>query len=359
MQHDFFLSYRRTDQALARQLVEALRARGGRVWWDEHIEGGEDWREAIVSNLEASRTLVILFSEACNSSRQLRKELAIADLLDKPVIPVLIEPTTPKGHYLYELATRNWLQIHPNPETRIEELSTRLMSELGPGAAALPEPVMAREESGGPDAAEDLELSQTAPTEGSPQPAAPQPRKKTPPPPRKAKARKDEAKPKARRNFLAFKWYEVLLALLIAALPIAGMMSQPVEGRRQTPEILTLDFLLLLLLVLIVVAVIVFPFRYYFRRLRARTALGFYLASVWFLSCVMGVISAFHPEFINEGHGVGGNVLLYITVWGLITLVVSIPAFAIYGALHFQRSLRQVKANTEMIGAPEAGVTAA
>lgn len=359
MQHDFFLSYRRTDQALARQLVEALRARGGRVWWDEHIEGGEDWREVIVANLEVSQTLVILFSDACNSSRQLRKELAIADLLDKPVIPVLIEPTTPRGHYLYELATRNWLQIHPNPESRIEELSTRLMAELGPGPAplpeprqgALPEPVMDREESGPPGETEWADGAEPELAASAPQPAAPVPRLKTAPPPRKATARKDDAKPRARRNFLAFKWYEVLLALVLASLPILGMLAEPAEGRVQSQQVLVLDYLLLVLLVLIVIAVLVFPFRYYFRRLRARTALGFYLASVWFLSCVMGVISAFHPEFINEGDGVGGNVLLYALVWGVLTLVVSIPAFAIYAALHFQRSLRQVKANTEMIGA--------
>jgi hypothetical protein len=355
MQHDFFLSYRRSDQALARQLVGALRARGGRVWWDEHIEGGEDWREVIVANLEVSQALVILFSEACNSSRQLRKELAIADLLDKPVIPVLIEPATPRGHYLYELATRNWLQIHPDPETKIEELSARLMAELGPGPAPAPEPVPAGVGAGVPEEAERLEAAEPAPAGRAPPPAAPVSHVKTVAgPPRRAKARRDEARPGGRRNFLAFKWYEVLLALVLASLPILGIMAEPPEGRVQSQQVLLLDYLLVTLLVLIAVAVLVLPFRYYFRRLRARTALGFYLASVWFLSCFMGIISGFHPDFIAEGDGVGGNVLLYMLVWGMITLVVSIPAFAIYGALHVQRSLRQLKANTELIGAPQA-----
>lgn len=351
MQHDFFLSYRRTDQPLAAALVAALEARGAQVWWDQHIEGGEDWREAIVTNLEASQTLVILFSEACNSSRQLRKELAIADLMDKPVIPVLIEDTTPKGHFLYELAALNWLQIHPDPASRMGQLSERLVSELRNGARPGAGPRALEQSPHETGAAEMADVAaEDAPppvaAEQAPRYARKRARGKLRPAPTLA-----EAKPKARRNFLAFKWYEVLIALLIAALPIYGLLQRPPEGRVMSVELMVLDYLLLTLVLLVVMAALVFPFRYYFRRLRARTALVFYLASVWFLSALMGVVSALHPDFINEGDGVGGNVLLYVVVWGAITLVVSIPAFAIYAALHFQRSLRQVKSNTEMIGA--------
>ena len=66
MAYDFFLSYRRADQALAKQLVEALESRGATVWWDDKIAAGVDWRDAIVENLMEAHTLVILFSEECN-----------------------------------------------------------------------------------------------------------------------------------------------------------------------------------------------------------------------------------------------------------------------------------------------------
>ena len=130
MTNDVFLSYRRTDQALAQSLVESLQRQGVRVWWDQMIEGGEDWREAIVENLTAARSLVILFSEECNTSKQLKKELSIADGLDKEVNPVLIEDTKPKGHYLYELSARNWLRVFPNPETKMDESAARVAFEL-------------------------------------------------------------------------------------------------------------------------------------------------------------------------------------------------------------------------------------
>ncbi|MEL6957193.1 MAG: toll/interleukin-1 receptor domain-containing protein, partial [Pseudomonadota bacterium] len=126
MDYDIFISYRRTDQPVARELVQQLESRGVRVWWDQKIEGGEDWRDAIVAGLESAHALVILFSSECNESKQLKKEMAIADTLDKLVIPVLIEDTKPKGHFLYELAARNWIQVFPNPESRDSDLAERL-----------------------------------------------------------------------------------------------------------------------------------------------------------------------------------------------------------------------------------------
>ncbi len=114
---DIFLSYRRSDRELAGELVAVLERRGPSVWWDADIAGGEDWRDTIVEQLTAARCLVIVFSEACNTSKQLKKELAVADHLDKEVIPVLIEPTEPRGFFLYELASRQWISIHPSPAT--------------------------------------------------------------------------------------------------------------------------------------------------------------------------------------------------------------------------------------------------
>ncbi len=130
MGSDIFLSYSRADQQLAEQFVKIASARGLSVWYDEMIEGGQDWRGKIVDALGTSKALVILFSEHSNSSRQLIKELAIADSLQKLVIPVLIANCEPLGAYLYELASRNWVNLHPNPETRLAPLIENLLKEL-------------------------------------------------------------------------------------------------------------------------------------------------------------------------------------------------------------------------------------
>ncbi|MGA7324267.1 MAG: toll/interleukin-1 receptor domain-containing protein, partial [Rhodomicrobium sp.] len=133
MSYDIFLSYSRTDQALAERFVQAASGRGLKVWYDQFISGGTDWRDTIVASLRNSRALVILFSEASNASRQLIKELAIADNFSKLVIPVLIEKTEPRGAYLYEMASRNWINLYPGPESRIEALVDRLAGQLAAG----------------------------------------------------------------------------------------------------------------------------------------------------------------------------------------------------------------------------------
>lgn len=142
MASDIFLSYCRADRPLAEQFVSTAAARGLEVWFDEEIEGGEDWREKIVEALGAARALVILFSDHSNASRQLIKELAIADNLQKPIVPVLVSNCEPKGAYLYEMASRNWIKIHPHPETRLASLVDKLITELElHGGGSSPSPV--------------------------------------------------------------------------------------------------------------------------------------------------------------------------------------------------------------------------
>ena len=136
MTNDIFLSYSRNDRLLAEQFVKTAASRGVNVWFDENIEGEQDWRARIVDALGTTKALVILFSEYSNGSRQLIKELAIADKTGKLVIPVLISNCEPQGAYLYELASRNWINIYPNPETRLAPLIDILMTQLELGSGS-------------------------------------------------------------------------------------------------------------------------------------------------------------------------------------------------------------------------------
>ncbi len=136
MASDIFLSYCRADQQLADQFVTFASDRGLSVWYDQMIEGGDDWRSKIVDAVSSARALVILFSDHSNASRQLIKELAIADNFQKTVIPVLIASCQPRGAYLYELASRNWVNLHPNPESRLASLIEKLLTEIDFGEAA-------------------------------------------------------------------------------------------------------------------------------------------------------------------------------------------------------------------------------
>ncbi len=140
MGFDIFLSYSRADQAVADAFFQAASKRGLSLWYDQLLQGGEDWREGIVHALSSSKALVILFSETSNSSVQLIKELAVADSIGKPVIPVLIEKTEPRGAYLYEMAARNWIRLYPDPLRKMDTLIPAIESQLQIGGAAASSP---------------------------------------------------------------------------------------------------------------------------------------------------------------------------------------------------------------------------
>lgn len=127
MAYDIYLSYGRRQQALAEQCADALRAEGLTVWF----EGLAQTSSAAATALSTSRLLVILFSKSSNDSDQLLQEIALADREGIPVIPILIENVRPRGEMLYELGTRNWVPLHPNPASKVDDLVNTLSDLLG------------------------------------------------------------------------------------------------------------------------------------------------------------------------------------------------------------------------------------
>jgi Tol biopolymer transport system component len=126
MAGEIFISYRRADQPFARQLHSQLRAEGVEAWYDALVEPGEDWRIATAQALEASKIFVLLFSENAAQSSDIAKELAAAVLEKKLIVPVRLQDIAPKGAFLYELASRNWINAYEDTETRLAELARGL-----------------------------------------------------------------------------------------------------------------------------------------------------------------------------------------------------------------------------------------
>jgi TolB-like protein len=123
---EIFISYRRSDEAWARLLHAQLRAEGVEAWYDVHVGAGQDWRSATAKALQASSIFVLLFSRAASESEDIAKELAAATFSRKLVVPVRIENIQPSGAFLYELASRNWVNAFENTEAKLAELARSL-----------------------------------------------------------------------------------------------------------------------------------------------------------------------------------------------------------------------------------------
>ena len=109
MAGEIFISYRRSDETWARLLYNQLKAEGVEAWYDGLVGAGQEWRTATGKALEDSQIFVLLFSENAAQSSDIVKELAVATHEKKLVVPVRLQNVEPKGAFLYELASRNWV----------------------------------------------------------------------------------------------------------------------------------------------------------------------------------------------------------------------------------------------------------
>src|SRR5262245_40802590 len=133
MAGEIFISYRRADQAWAKLLHSRLQAEGVEAWYDARVGAGQDWRAATATALSKSRIFVLLFTKAASESDDIAKELAAATFSKKLVIPVRIENIQPEGAFLYELASRNWINAYEDTDARLAELAKTLAALVKQG----------------------------------------------------------------------------------------------------------------------------------------------------------------------------------------------------------------------------------
>ncbi len=134
MAGEIFISYQRADEAWARLLHRQLKAEGVEVWYDGLVGPGQEWRTATAKALEASQIFVLLFSKTAAQSGEIVKELAAATHEKKLVVPVRLQNIEPKGAFLYELASRNWVNAFEDTEAKLAELAYGLAQLVRTGA---------------------------------------------------------------------------------------------------------------------------------------------------------------------------------------------------------------------------------
>jgi serine/threonine protein phosphatase PrpC len=87
-----FISYARQSKPDIEQLVEHLRVLGCETWHDSSLRGGQDWWKEILRRIADCDTFIAIISRDALSSTACRREFDWAESLDKPVLPVAVEP---------------------------------------------------------------------------------------------------------------------------------------------------------------------------------------------------------------------------------------------------------------------------
>ncbi len=135
-----FISYSRQDTPQVDRLAAALTDAGYDIWIDRTgIEGGTEWRHEIVTGIESLEAFILVVSPASIKSRNVRKEINVAEGAERKIIPVSIAPVTLPPELRYQLSSVQMLDM---PDFTGDHLAS-LFKAIG-GPDAVPENIVER-----------------------------------------------------------------------------------------------------------------------------------------------------------------------------------------------------------------------
>ncbi len=89
-----FLSYAREDRTHAETLTRVVESAGHSVWWDRHIDSGEEFAAEIEAELEKADAVLVVWSKESIKSRWVRDEAAVGGDTGR-LVPVSIDGSLP------------------------------------------------------------------------------------------------------------------------------------------------------------------------------------------------------------------------------------------------------------------------
>jgi hypothetical protein len=105
-----FISYVREDRVQADELVRELEGRGVTCWIaPRNVRPGQPYDDQISDAIERCTVLVLLFSERCNNSEYIRREITFAHECQKLVVPFRIEEAQPQRGLRLRLLDLHWI----------------------------------------------------------------------------------------------------------------------------------------------------------------------------------------------------------------------------------------------------------
>lgn len=141
-----FVSHVAEDRAAAMEIVEELERRGVKCWIaPRDVHPGHPFDDEIVDAIENSRAMLLVFSDRCNESEYIRREVTVAGESQKLIMPFRIEDAHPRRGLRVRLSDLHWIDGFVARERAIDELAHQLAD---PTAAQRRRPVQPPREAG-------------------------------------------------------------------------------------------------------------------------------------------------------------------------------------------------------------------
>jgi hypothetical protein len=130
--HQVFISYSRKDTLIMQRLRDDLRASELSVWVDEDgLEPGTpDWESAVSKAIRGTACVVVLLSPDAEQSTWVARELAMAEMLDKRIFPILARGAE-KDAIPFRLMSHQWLDARHNYGDALNKLLSALRKYVG------------------------------------------------------------------------------------------------------------------------------------------------------------------------------------------------------------------------------------
>ena len=120
---DLFVSHATEYRQAALRIVFNLEARGVPCWIaPRKIRPGNAFDDEIADAINGCRAFVLVFSNRCNDSEYIRREITVAGNAQKLIIPFRIEDVEPQRGLSVRLANLHWINAFTARERAIEEL---------------------------------------------------------------------------------------------------------------------------------------------------------------------------------------------------------------------------------------------
>ena len=121
-----FISYAHKDSGIVVPIIEALQARGCRIWFDEGIEAGTEWSNNIAAHLKVCSTFLAFVSRNSAASENCLDEIAYAKAHQKPSLMIFLEENVvlPEGT---EMQTARFQRMFYNRHGSLDSFTEKLM----------------------------------------------------------------------------------------------------------------------------------------------------------------------------------------------------------------------------------------
>ncbi len=119
-----FVSHVAEDRAAALEIVDELERRGVKCWIaPRDVHPGSRFDDEIADALDNCRAMLLIFSEHCNESEYIHREVTVAGESHKIVIPFRIEDVQPRRGLRVRLSDLHWIDGFASRERAVDELA--------------------------------------------------------------------------------------------------------------------------------------------------------------------------------------------------------------------------------------------